>query len=133
MSLLISDRENYGIRIFLKKELRKETKKPLYLRDIDYNSQTGLINDNPYEDCTYLIEVHTLKPNILAIEVDNQKKISRKSSIHKTEKQSVESREQVIDVFQKRVRVIMHSQLNIPITNYPENHFKLLKIIMMGM
>lgn len=124
---LIGNQKTYGIEIFLKKELNRETKKSLFLRDIEYNNQTGLINDIPYDDCTYLLEIHISKPNILAIEVDNRKKISRKSSILGSLNQVEASDERVECVYQKRVRVVMHTQLDIPITTYPENHFKIVE------
>ncbi|PIP51564.1 hypothetical protein COZ61_00440 [Candidatus Berkelbacteria bacterium CG_4_8_14_3_um_filter_33_6] len=129
---LIEKQKDFGFQIYLERELSKESKKYLFLRDIGYDKETGLIVEDINCDCTFLIEIHTLQGSLFAFEVDKQKNITQKPCLAKTARQVVEPKERIFGVYQKRVRIKTYSQLHIPYTTYPENHFKVIEFDLEG-
>ncbi|KKP89129.1 MAG: hypothetical protein UR93_C0002G0031 [Berkelbacteria bacterium GW2011_GWA2_35_9] len=125
---LIQKQKYFGFEIYLKKELSKEGKNNLLLKDIEYDYETGLIFENVDHDATFLIEIHTLKGSLIAVEIDKQKNITQKSSLRGSTRQVVSSKGKIFGVYQKRVRVKIHNQIYIPYTTYPENHFKIIDL-----
>ena len=96
---LIQKQKYFGFEIYLKKELSKEGKNNLLLKDIEYDYETGLIFENVDHDATFLIEIHTLKGSLIAVEIDKQKNITQKSSLRGSTRQVVSSKGKIFGVY----------------------------------